>query len=136
MTNTELVKLAIQAREKSYSPYSNFMVGAALLASSGKVYQGCNIENAGYTATVCAERTAFFKAKSEGETNFVAIAVAGWHKETPTNAAAFPCGVCRQVMREFCDPLTFKIIVANKNADYTEHTLEEILPNSFGPQNL
>jgi len=138
MTNEKLAKLAIQARNNSYSPYSNFMVGAALLATSGKVYEGCNIENASYTPTVCAERTAFFKAVSEGEKNFVAIAVAGWHKEeSPKNATtvAFPCGVCRQVMREFCEPL-FKIFVVDKNGAFAEYTLEEIFPHSFGPQNL
>jgi len=127
---------AVTARKSSYSPYSSFMVGAALLTKSGKVYRGCNIENAGYSPTNCAERTAFFKAMSEGERDFCAIAVAGWGKDQEPQQA-FPCGVCRQVMREFCDPETFRILVASDDrGGYTSHTLNEILPHGFGPDNL
>lgn len=137
MTDKILVQKAINARKNAYAPYSSFMVGAALLTCDGKVYHGCNIENAGYSSTVCAERTAFFKAVSEGERKFAAIAIAGWSKDSTENGQAFPCGVCRQVMREFCDPGTFKILVAaDKDANYTAHTLSELLPHSFGPENL
>ena len=137
MKNSDLVKEAIAARQLSYSPYSNFMVGAALLTSCGKVYRGCNIENAGYSPTVCAERTAFFKAISEGERKFTAIAIAGWAKDATEPMQAFPCGVCRQVMREFCEPSAFKILVANgEHGGHTEHTLEELFPYGFGPENL
>ena len=132
----DLCAEAIVARKQSYAPYSNFMVGAALLAKSGKIYKGCNIENAAYSPTICAERTAFSKAVSEGEREFIAIAVAGWPKGHLEAAQAFPCGVCRQVMREFCAD-TFKILVVNgENDGYTEHTLEELLPHSFGPDSL
>jgi len=137
MTNIDLCAEAIAARKRSYSPYSNFMVGAALLTKSGKVYRGCNIENAAYSPTICAERTAFSKAVSEGEREFSAIAVAGWPKGHTEPMQAFPCGVCRQVMREFCDSRTFKVLVVNgEQGDYTEHTLEELLPHSFGPESL
>jgi len=134
---TNLNQEAITARESAYTPYSNFMVGAALLTKSGKVYRGCNIENAAYSPTLCAERTAFSKAVSEGERDFTAIAIAGWPKDSTEPLQAFPCGVCRQVMREFCDPADFKVIVVKSaNGDYTEHTLEELLPHSFGPEAL
>jgi len=137
LTNINLAKEAILARKSAYAPYSDFMVGAALLAENGKVYHGCNIENAGYTPTICAERTAFSKAVSEGERKFAAIAVAGWPKDAVKPSQAFPCGVCRQVMREFCDPAIFKILVVNgKDGGYTEHTLDELLPYGFGPENL
>jgi cytidine deaminase len=137
MDNKELTKLAVEARENSYSPYSNFMVGAALITKDGRVFTGCNIENAGYSSTICAERTAFFKAVSEGEMSFEKIAVAGWAKDAKQQAEAFPCGVCRQVMREFCEPDTFKVLVVkNESGDYTEYTLGELLPFGFGPENL
>ena len=135
MDNRELIKLALEAREYAYAPYSNFCVGAALLTREGKVYQGCNIENASYTPTNCAERTAFFKAISEGVRGFDAIAIVGSIKGPVTSYAA-PCGVCRQVMMEFCDPKTFKVIVAISEEEYIEHTLEEMLPMGFGPENL
>ena len=136
MTNAELAQKAVGARNSAYAPYSGFMVGAALLAKSGRVYLGCNIENASYTPTICAERTAFSTAISVGERKFAAIAVAGWPKGSAEPLQAFPCGVCRQVMREFCDP-DFKIIVANgESGGYTEHTLEELLPHGFGPEHL
>ena len=101
MTDQELMSLAVEARKQSYSPYSSFRVGAALLAKSGKVYLGCNIENAAYTPTNCAERTALFKAVSEGEREFTAIAIVGGRGETIADFCA-PCGVCRQVLAEFC----------------------------------
>ena len=134
MDNISLANEAIKARERAYSPYSNFCVGAALLAKSGRLYHGCNIENAAYSPTNCAERTAFFKAVSEGERDFSAIAIAGWPKYGKSGFA-YPCGVCRQVMMEFCDPKTFRIIVASEE-ETTSHLLEELLPNGFGPANL
>jgi cytidine deaminase len=130
-----LVKEAIAAREKAYAPYSNFLVGAALLTKSGKVYGGCNIENAAYGPSNCAERTAFFRAVFDGEREFEAIAVAGWAR-SGERGFAFPCGVCRQVMMEFCDPKTFKVLVAKSEEDYISNTLEQILPFGFGPANL
>ena len=136
MTDKELINEALLAREKSYCPYSNFAVGAALLTASGKVFRGCNIENAAYTPTICAERTAFFKAVSEGERDFLKIAIVGGSVEKPIDDFAYPCGVCRQVMREFCDPESFKVIVAVNTDKYIEKTLGEILPLGFGPENL
>ena len=135
MNRSELVKLAIEARKFSYSPYSNFMVGAALLSKSGKIYTGCNIENAAYSPSNCAERTAFFKALSEGERDFEAIAIVGGHKENGLEICA-PCGVCRQVMMEFCDYETFEIILGKSEDDYLKYTLQELLPLGFGPKNL
>lgn len=135
MDNQSLIKAALEARENAYAPYSDFCVGAALLTKEGRVYKGCNIENASYTPTNCAERTAFFKAVSEGERTFAAIAIVGGAKGTVTGYAA-PCGVCRQVMMEFCDPKTFRILVAVSEEEYVEHTLEEMLPMGFGPVNL
>jgi len=130
-----LCTLALKARKSSYSPYSGFKVGAALLASSGKIYTGCNIENAAYTPTVCAERVAFFKAVSEGETEFIAIAIAGGAGDSPDGECP-PCGVCRQVMMEFCDPDTFKVLLAKSDTEYTALTLKELLPYGFGPGNV
>ena len=135
MDNQSLIKAALEARENAYAPYSDFCVGAALLTKEGRVYKGCNIENASYTPTNCAERTAFFKAVSEGERTFAAIAIVGGAKGKGTGYAA-PCGVCRQVMMEFCDPKTFRILVAVSEEEYVEHTLEEMLPMGFGPVNL
>jgi cytidine deaminase len=123
----DLLQRAIEAREYSYSPYSHYKVGAALLTKSGKIYTGCNIENAGYTASVCAERTAIFKAVSEDELDFVAIAIA-------TANGGAPCGICRQVMREFAPHLT--VIVGSIDGDYEVHSLSDLLPFSFGPENL
>ena len=131
----QLAKYAVTARAAAYVPYSNFAVGAALLTKSGKVYSGCNIENAGYSPTNCAERTAVFKAVSEGELQFDAIAVAGWPRGG-TPQMAYPCGVCRQVMMEFMDPETFRIIVCTSENDYRVHTLKDLLPHGFGPANL
>lgn len=135
MTEEQLIKIALEAREKSYSPYSGYKVGAALLTAAGKVYTGCNIENASYTPTNCAERTAFFKAVSEGERSFEAIAIVGGKGDKPTDYA-WPCGVCRQVMMEFCNPKTFRVITAIDTGKYVSKTLEEMLPCGFGPDNL
>lgn len=131
----EMIDLAIKQLEFSYTPYSHFKVGAALLAKNGKLYTGCNIENAAYTPTNCAERTAFFKAVSEGVKEFEAICVVGG-KEGVLTEYASPCGVCRQVMMEFCDPDTFQIIVAVSKEQYKIYTLKEMLPQGFGPANL
>lgn len=135
MDNKELIKLALEARQMAYVPYSKYMVGAALLTRQGKVYKGCNIENAAYTPTNCAERTAFFKAVSEGEREFEAIAIVGGYEGSPTDYA-YPCGVCRQVMMEFCNPEKFRVITAVSEEQYLEQTLAEMLPHGFGPQNL
>lgn len=135
MEQKELVQRAIDTLPYSYSPYSNFKVAAALLTKSGKVYTGCNIESASYTPTNCAERTAFFKAVSEGERDFEAIAIVGGENGELKDYCP-PCGVCRQVMMEFCDPKTFKVILGKSAEEYREYTLEEILPLGFGPGNL
>lgn len=130
----ELAKQALAAREKSYAPYSKFHVGAALLTKDGRIIQGCNIENAAYGPTNCAERTAFFKSISEGIYGFQAIAIAGGPEEGPLQYCA-PCGVCRQVMAEFCEG-DFKIYLVKSADDRKEYTLEELLPERFGPENL
>ena len=136
MINRELlIEKAFEAQKFCYTPYSNFNVGAALLAADGTIYQGCNIENASYTPTNCAERTAFFKAVSEGVKEFQAICVVGGRDGVLTGYAA-PCGVCRQVMMEFCDPKTFRVITAISEDTYLDKTLEEMLPFGFGPSNL
>ena len=119
----------------SYAPYSHWNVGAALLAKNGTIITGCNIENAAYTPTNCAERTAFFKAVSEGIREFAAIAVVGGPDYTVKDYCA-PCGVCRQVMMEFCDPKKFYVIIAKSEDAYMVYTLEEMLPMGFGPKNL
>ncbi len=131
----KMIETAIEQLRFSYTPYSGFKVGAALLAKDGKIYTGCNIENAAYTPTNCAERTAFFKAVSEGVTEFEAICVVGGKDGVLTEYAA-PCGVCRQVMMEFCNPKTFQVILATGKEQYDIYTLEEILPLGFGPANL
>ena len=128
MNKKDLCKAAIKALENSYSPYSNCRVGAALLCENGRVYIGCNIENAAFSPTICAERTAFAKAISEGERKFSAIAVAGI--KNGALAAFSPCGVCRQVMAEFCKK-NFKILVVTSNESFEEYTLEQLLPSSF-----
>ena len=130
-----LIDQAIGMMDYSYAPYSHFHVGAALLAKNGSVYGGCNIENAAYTPSNCAERTAFFKAVSEGVMEFDAICiVGGMNKELNKHAA--PCGVCRQVMMEFCDPEKFQIILATSKKQYEIFPLNELLPLGFGPDNL
>ena len=123
------------ARENAYTPYSGFCVGAALLGKSGKIYTGCNIENAGYTPSNCAERTAFFKAVSEGEREFEMIAIVAGPKDGDLIITA-PCGVCRQVMMEFCDYETFRVFLAKSPEEYEVLTLKELLPFGFGPNNL
>ena len=131
----EMGEKAMKAMEMSYSPYSGFRVGACLLTTDGEYYTCCNIENAGYTPSNCAERTAFFKAVSEGVLEFDAICVVGgMNKELKEYAA--PCGVCRQVMMEFCDPEKFQIILATSKEQYEIFTLKELLPLGFGPNNL
>ena len=136
MDNLELLEEAKKARLKAYTPYSNFKVGAALLTKSGKVYLGCNIENATYTPTNCAERTAFFKAVSEGEREFEKIAIVGAKDGEDANVMCSPCGVCRQAMMEFCDPKEFQIILANGENTCRVMTLEELLPCGFSSFNL
>ena len=131
----KLIDTAIKQLKFSYTPYSNFKVGAALLAKNGEIYTGCNIENASYTPTNCAERTAFFKAVSEGVRDFQAICIVGGKEGKLTEYTA-PCGVCRQVMMEFCDPKTFQIILAVDKERYEIYTLEELMPLGFGPLNL
>ena len=130
MTPEKLVELAKEARKQSYCPYSGFAVGAALLCKDGKVYQGCNIENASFGPTICAERTAFFKAVYDGHRDFEAIAVAGGKAGAEIAALFPPCGVCRQVMREFCT-LDFMIYMAKENGEYEARNLGEMLPFSF-----
>lgn len=131
----EMISQAFTAMEKAYTPYSGFKVGAALLAADGTVYQGCNIENAAYTPSNCAERTAFFKAVSEGVMDFKAICIVGGKEGTPEGLTA-PCGVCLQVMMEFCNPETFQVILASGREEYEIFSLKELLPMGFGPKNL
>ena len=131
----QLIETAMKQREYSYAPYSGFRVGAALLAKNGTIYTGCNIENAAYTPTNCAERTAFFKAVSEGVREFDAICVVGGKGDLLTEYAA-PCGVCRQVMMEFCNPEQFVILLATDPEHYELVSLKEHLPMGFGPANL
>ena len=133
MNDRELMECAVEARKNSYSPYSGFKVGAALLGKSGKVYTGCNVENAGYSSTNCAERTAVFKAVSEGEREFVSIAIVGGKGDIPADFCA-PCGVCRQVLAEFCDG-DFRIVLGTPD-NLQVHTLESLLPYSFGKSDL
>lgn len=131
-----LICTAIEARRLSYSPYSHYEVGAALLAEDGQIITGCNIENAAYGPSNCAERTAFFKAVSEGIREFSAIAIVGSPEGEELTQYAYPCGVCRQVMREFCEPESFQVIVAKSETDYRVAALAELLPEGFGPENL
>lgn len=138
MTKTqihELIRIAAEQLAFSYTPYSHFKVGAALLSKNGKIYTGCNIENAAYTPTNCAERTAFFKAVSEGVTEFEAICIVGGPEGVLEDYTP-PCGVCRQVMMEFCRPEEFQIILAKGQEDYRIYRLEELMPLGFGPGNL
>ena len=131
MTEQELCRAAIAMLDRSYSPYSHFPVGAALECSDGTVFTGCNIENAALGSTICAERTAIFQAVSEGRRDFVRIAIAGRSEDY-----CVPCGSCRQVMMEFCDPEKFQIILATSKEQYEIFTLKELLPLGFGPNNL
>ena len=130
-----LAAAALEARETAYVPYSKFAVGAALLGESGTIYRGCNIENAGFSSTNCAERTAVFKAVSEGEKDFVAIAVAGGPQGATALDSCPPCGVCRQVLREFCE-LDLDVLLVSGDGDYRAVTLGDLLPYSFGPEYL
>lgn len=130
-----LIRAAVEGMRNAYTPYSDFHVGAALLTLKQKVYTGCNIENAAFGPTNCAERTAFFKAISEGEREFAAMAIVGGKAGVITDYCP-PCGVCRQVMREFVDPKHFLVIVARSEDDYLLYFLEELLPMSFGPDSF
>ncbi len=134
-TIKELIEAALTARNQAYAPYSKYLVGAAILTNSGKIYQGGNIENASYGATNCAERTAFFKAVSEGEREFLAIAIAGGLKGKQPVDYAYPCGICRQVMKEFARD-DFQIIVAKSTTEYKTYTLAELLPFGFGGESI
>lgn len=134
MTNKELYLQAVKAMENSYSPYSGCKVGAALLTASGKVFIGTNIENAAFSPTVCAERVAVFKAISEGEKNFLKIAVAGG-KNGEVNGIFAPCGVCRQVLREFCND-DFQLLLGETPESFKTVTLKDLLPLSFSPENV
>lgn len=134
MNEKELCKEAIDAMKNAYAPYSGYKVGAALLTEKGKLFAGCNIENAAYTPTVCAERVALFNAISSGERNFTAIAVAGG-KDGVISGAFPPCGVCRQVMAEFCAP-DFTVLVVTGEDSYKKYPLNELFPQAFTPKNI
>lgn len=127
----ELIREAFQAQKRAYAPYSGFEVGAALLTADGKIYGGCNIENASYGACNCAERTAFFRALYDGERDFSAIVIVGKPKTSDTFDYCAPCGICRQVMAEFCDPENFVIILAKSEEECRVYSLKELLPLSF-----
>ena len=131
-----LIEEAFAARKMAYTPYSHFQVGAALLTEKGGIYRGCNIENAAYTPTNCAERTAVFKAVSEGITEFDAIAVCGGPGEAEPEDFCTPCGVCRQVLREFVDPNEFLVLLCKGDGSWKEMKLENLLPMGFGKENL
>lgn len=135
MMNQELIEAAIEAREQAYAPYSHYRVGAALLTADGCVYIGCNVENASYGAANCAERTAFFKAVSEGKRHFEAIAIVGGMEGQEIKDYAYPCGICRQVMQEF-DASDLRVLTAKSPRDYKEYTLKELLPFGFGGDNI
>lgn len=135
MDKKELVKEALAAREFAYTPYSKFNVGAALFCKNGRVFRGCNIESASYTPTNCAERTAFFKAVSEGEREFSAIAIVGGPAGAPPADFCYPCGVCRQVMAEFCGR-DFKVYIAKSESEIREYFLDEIIPFAFTQEDL
>ncbi len=136
MYEKRLIELALEARKHSYCPYSGFAVGAALLCQDGTIYAGCNIESSAYTPTICAERTALFKAVSEGKRDFICMAVAGGRQDADILPITTPCGVCRQVMMEFCNPQTFLIFCASSAENYKAYTLAQLLPKGFGPTNL
>lgn len=131
MDYQKLIARAIEAKQSAYAPYSRFRVGAALLTKNGKVYTGCNVENVSFSATSCAERTAVCKAVSEGERDFVAIVING-----DNNDYLPPCGICRQVLAEFCDMQVFQVILANDEEDYQVVTLDKLLPGAFLAENL
>ena len=131
----ELIRRALEQQPAAYAPYSGYQVAAAVLMDSGKIYTGVNVENASYPAGICAERNAIFHAAACGERKIIAIAVVGG-KQGDNRKIATPCGICRQVMREFCDPREMRVLLARTPEDYKEMTLEELLPESFGPENL
>ena len=135
-SDKDLVRKAFEAREHAYAPYSGFMVGAALLCRDGSVYCGCNIENAAYGVAQCAERTALFQAVYEGKREFSAIAVVGKHRSAQSFDYCTPCGICRQALREFCSPKDFQILLARSEEDIKVYSLEELLPQGFGPENM
>lgn len=135
MDRQKLIQTAIDTLPGSYVPYSHFHVAAALLCKDGTVYTGFNIENASYSPTICAERSAFVRAVNDGKREFEAIAICGGKDGVPTDYCS-PCGVCRQVMREFCNPESFRVILAKSAEEYKEFTLEQLLPMGFGPENL
>ena len=135
MDYSNLVKEALEARKMAYIPYSGFAVGAALLTKEGKIYRGCNIENAAFGPTNCAERTAFFKAVSEGEREFAAIAIVGGPKDNAPVDYCYPCGVCRQVMAEFCGD-DFIVVIGKSEDDFKVHTLSDVLPFTFREPDL
>lgn len=132
---SSLMRMAIEYRKRSYSPYSGYQVGAALLAADGEMFGGCNIENASFSPTNCAERTALFKAISEGKREFSAIAIVGGKAEGELEFCP-PCGVCRQVLAEFCNPKEFVIYLGTSIQEYKGYLLEELLPYSFTPKNV
>ncbi len=135
MDDGTLIEMAFQGRKRAYAPYSRFFVGAALLCEDGSVFLGCNIENASYPAGNCAERTAVFHAVSEGKRRLKAIAIVGGREGQDMDYCP-PCGICRQVLREFCDPSRFMVILAKSKSEYQKFTLDQLLPHSFGPENL
>lgn len=135
METERLIETALAMRKKAYTPYSHFQVGAALLTKDGDIYTGCNIENAAYTPSNCAERTAIFKAVSEGKYEFSKIAIAGGPAGSKELDYCPPCGVCRQVMREFCGN-DFQVILVKSLQEYGVLTLGELFPKSFGPEDL
>ena len=135
VNRAELIQAALDAQKNSYAPYSKFNVGAAVLCASGKIYTGTNVENASYPAGLCAERTAIFHAIASGEKQICAVAIVGGLNFTTSDYCA-PCGMCRQVMREFANPENLLVIMAKSPTDYVEKTLEELLPMSFGPDSL
>ena len=135
MQGRELIERALEMVKAAYAPYSHFQVGAAVLADSGRIYGGANVENASYGATVCAERNAIAAAVNAGERKLAAIAICGGKDGNVTEYCP-PCGMCRQVMREFGDPTAFKVLVAKSAEDFKVFTLDELLPESFGPEHL
>ena len=135
VSDQELIALARQARQNAYVPYSKFPVGAAVETADGQIFTGCNIENASYGATNCAERTAVFKAVSEGVRSFSAICIVGALEGRPLDYCG-PCGVCRQVLREFCEPDTFPVLLGREDGRMRIYTLAELLPQGFGPADL
>ena len=136
--DAELIHAALEARQRAYAPYSRYLVGAALLCEDGTVFTGCNIENASYGATICAERTALFSAVAAGQRRFRTIAIVSGPEETGDVLLPWPspCGICRQALREFTDPAEFAVILARSEEIYRTCTLEQLLPESFGPDDL